>query len=330
MSIKGQRRGLRIVVTIAALAALGSGAESVAEEGWGIRIEPLFVEAYGHDRHVLTVRDGASATDVDVSTDSGPGYHLELRKPAPGWGWGVDFFWFSTPQSVPNRDAAATAAGSPVAFEIPAGSFVSNGPDELLYYRLLEDNDIAAWTLDVYGLKTIRESERRTLRLLAGVRAADFDNDYRAAAGLGTAGGTRLDSSSNYDRMHGPIVGLIASHSRGRHGFELSGSQAIVLGTVDLSSTQSDFVGPFVGEAQAFTDVRTFGQPKDVTIPITELQFKWARELGQRTAFHAGFTAAAWWNVSVPPGVLPTGGQEALDENTIVFFGLLAGIEFGR
>lgn len=317
----------RSILGVTALATLLVGGGRAAGEGLAVRLEPLYVDAVGHDQPVLEVQGGSAAGTYEAATDSGLGYHLEVRKArSDGWGWGVDFLWFTGSQTVGDLDVAG--APGEVVFDIADRQLVSAGAAEPLYYRLLEDNDINVWALDLYGLKTLSERAGRTVTLQAGLRTADFDNDYRAALGVGSIGGVRLDSSSNYDRMHGPLVGLIATYDRGRTGVELAASQSVVFGTVQLSGMQSDFDGFFAGESQEFTSVVVFTREQNVTIPITEVSARWRWGFGAGSAVVAGVTASSWWNVSVPPGVIAAAGREAEDENTITLLGVLLGVEF--
>jgi len=64
----------------------------------------------------------------------------------------------------------------------------------------------------------------------------------------------------------------------------------------------------------------------DVAIPITELRIKWSFRLSDLISLVAGSQASAWFDVSVPPGVVPgEGGDEAFHENTLVSIGLFSG-----
>ena len=63
----------------------------------------------------------------------------------------------------------------------------------------------------------------------------------------------------------------------------------------------------------------------DVVIPITDLGIGWAYSVSTRISLGLGFNTSVWWDVPVPPGITPAdGGDGALRENTIVFFGGLA------
>jgi hypothetical protein len=45
-------------------------------------------------------------------------------------------------------------------------------------------------------------------------------------------------------------------------------------------------------------------------------------------AVGAGVKSSVWWDVQVPPGSVPfLFGDTMLQENTIIFFGMLAGVE---
>jgi hypothetical protein len=49
---------------------------------------------------------------------------------------------------------------------------------------------------------------------------------------------------------------------------------------------------------------------------------KWVYRLSEVFSVGAGVHGSTWWNVPVPPGIVPTqSGTAALDENTLVLFG---------
>ena len=67
----------------------------------------------------------------------------------------------------------------------------------------------------------------------------------------------------------------------------------------------------------------------DVAIPITESRVKWNYEPTRRISLGGGAHTSTWWDVPVPPGVTPTeDGDEALHEDTVIFFGLPSGLKF--
>lgn len=316
-------RGVAAILLLLACAGPGEAAE------WSVEVEPLFLDFSGHDPHVLTVHrmsdDGGQELDrktgVLLETDSGPGYRVRFLSGGERWGWGVDFLWFSSTQETADRTASATG-GEVVSFEIADRTFFSAGPGQELFYRRLEDTDVALWTADVYAARTLAEGDRGELRLLLGLRNGDFDNDYRAAAGVAGVGGTRIDASSNYDRMLGPLVGLRGGFRVGESTFEASLAQSVILGSVELRSRYRDFAGPF-GETPAFFADESFRTEQDVAIPITELDIRWRHEVSRRLAVGLGAHTAIWADVPTPPGVAPLeNGTDTLHENTIVLTGL--------
>jgi hypothetical protein len=67
---------------------------------------------------------------------------------------------------------------------------------------------------------------------------------------------------------------------------------------------------------------------RDIAIPITEFRIKWTCELSRIIGVGLGADTSVWWEVPVPPGVMPLdGGIGILHENTIVFFGVLGAVE---
>ncbi len=327
---------------LALLLAPGTAGPAQAEEegGWSVELGAVYVEAYGHDQHVLTIHeldlDASPPVDdktaVSLDTDDTFAYRGEFQYARKTWGLGVDFFWFVTTQNVAPRRAAAGGPAGPidqVVFEVADRRFTSSRPGEVLFYDLLEDTDLEAWTLDLYGTRVLAEGPESAIRLQLGLRLGDFDNDYRAVVGVEGVGGVRLDASSNYDRMMGPLAGLYGEFHRGRNALEGYFGQSLLLGKVEkLTSMSREFTGPF-SESPAFVASERFRTDQDVAIPITELRLDWRYRITEHLAAGLGAHASAWWDVPVPPGVVPAaGGDQALHENTVVFFGVLAAVKW--
>ena len=194
-------------IALAMVLALALGgparAQSQDEGEWTLQVEALFMEVYGHDQHVLTIHERdfdpipqvENKTAVNIETDSGLGYRGELQYLRNQWGWGVDFFWFNTSQATPNRSAAAGGAFDEVGFEVADRTFTSTDPSQTVFYNVLEDNDLAVWTLDFYAIRTLAEKPQSRIDLQFGIRSGDFDNDYRAVVGIENGGGHRIDAS---------------------------------------------------------------------------------------------------------------------------------------
>jgi hypothetical protein len=235
-------------------------------------------------------------------------------------------------QSAGPLTANAGGGGEEVVFEVADQGFASTGPNQVLFYNVLEDTTIESWTLDLYGLKTVAETPSTTLRLQLGIRSADFDNDYRAVVGIRDLVGARLDASSNYDRMTGPLVGVAGEVRWGKSTLEGYLGQSVVIGSVQLTGQSRQFTGRFdfaEGAVPAFFAEELLRSEQDVAIPITEVRLEWSRKLGEHLAYGAGVHASAWWDVPVPPGVVPgVDGDEALLENTLVFFGVLGSVKY--
>lgn len=188
---------------------------------------------------------------------------------------------------------------------------------------MLEDTDLEMWTLDLYALRTLSESAGGSLSLQLGVRFGDFDNDYHAVAGLQGIEGRRVDASSNYGRMTGPLIGLSGSIPMGRSSLYGYIGQSVIFGSAELSGTVGDFQGPF-SENPAFVSQATFHADDDVAIPITEVRLTWVYNLSGVFSLGAGVHTSTWWDVPVPPGVVPLeNGDAVLDENTLVLFGAM-------
>ena len=331
--------GSTLPAILASALALALGAPPRAQAGeWTLSLQPLYLTISGHDPHVLTVheidRDAGSVQDekraVLLETGNGPAYRGELEYDTGRWTWGFDVFWFSTTQKAADRSASAGGAIDEVVFEVADRSFTSTGPGEVLFYRRLEDTDVALWTADLRATRTLAETADTGIDLVLGLRVGDFDNDYRAVVGIEGVGGRRLDASSNYGRMTGPLVGLTGTVRRGRNTLEGHLAQSALFGDVELTSRAREFSGPFVEtEELAFTRVEVFRADQDVTIPITEARIRWTYQATEHLSLGAGIDTSAWWDVPVPPGIAPIeDGQEALHENTLVFAGALAIVEW--
>ena len=327
----GFRRLMGASVALTLVLTIGPGGPAAAGQ-WTIEVEALQMEAYGHDQHVLTTHDlsfgvgtllSDTQTAVSLDTNSGGAYRGTFLYSRGGkWSWGVDYLWFNTSQDAPDRTAAAAGGGDALSFEIAERFYFSSGPDQVLYHRVLEDTDLAIWTLDLHVRRIVAETADSAVALILGLRVGDFDNDYRAVTGIEGVAGTRQDASSNYGAMYGPIVGFDAEARRGKHRLHGYLSQSVLLGTADLFSRARDFLGPFSAEP-AFLIDEAFAESLDVAIPISELRLGWGYQATRRLGLGLSAIAAAWWDVPVPPGVIPVfDGGQMLNENTIVFFGL--------
>lgn len=320
------------------LAVSGAGAARAADGEWTLLLEPMYMDAYGHDQHVLIIHeiDLGSTPTVDTRTpvtldsESGLAYRFELQRTRGDWGLGLDFFWFNASQGRPSRTAAASApAGSidEVLFEVADRSFTSDDPSEVLLFGVLEDTDIATWTVDLYGMKALVETPQSGLHLQLGLRNADFDNDYHSVVAIQDVAGSLVDASSNYGRMIGPLVGLAGDIRFGRSSIRAYVGQSVVFGTAELRGMTRDFVGP-VSDAPAVVARETFGKDQDVAIPITEFRINWLYPIGEHVALGVSVNTSVWWDVPVPPGVIPIAdGDEVFHENTILYFGLAVAVK---
>lgn len=320
-----------VVLLVAASATSPLGGSARAEDDrWLVRVGPGYVDVQGHDPQILNVDGSATSRSAfRLETESDIGRHLAARyRRGEKWAWGADFSWFTGAQDLPTRTAAG-ADGAPVVFEITDREFVSTSPEQVLFFRRLGDTDLNAWTFDVYASRRLWRGPHGRLQLLVGVRNADFDNDNRFVAGIEDAGGARVDASSNYDRMIGPLVGLELDRAWGKSQFALTLTQSVVQGDVELSVVQSDFSGPFIDGSEEIVNQRDFRQTKSVTIPITDLRVQWTYPATRRLSYGLGLGISRWSDVSVPPGVRPTGSLDTLYESTITLSGLFAGLEFG-
>ena len=319
-------------LAVALLVAAASPALA-AEDRWSIDLEAVSLDAGGNDRIVLADRAvaGGSATQTTHALDSGSalGYRAEVHRTGDRWRFGVDFTIYRTNQEADPRTGAAGGNVAQRIFVVGGGQVVSDSPGERLYYQRLEDTTVELWSADFVASRRIAGGDRNELRLGFGLRAADFDNDYRAVAGIEDVGGLRLDASSNYDRMHGPLVSLSGSLERGRNRFEGYLGQAVVFGDVELTSGLREFTGPPTLDVDAdFPAIRAerFNKVESVTVPMTELRLKWRYRLTDHLALGAGAFLAAWWDLAVPPGVVAGSSLDTRDENTLELYGASGGV----
>jgi hypothetical protein len=321
--------GRCIPIVLALTAAVGTARAA----DWTSSFEAIFMDVYGHDPHVLTILETdpgsvATRTGVALETESKLAYRGEFQYQREVWGLGIDFSWITTGQQL-DRSAAATGAAGDVLFEVAGATFTSSAPGENLYFQRLEDTDLNAWAFDLYAMRRLSGSAASGVAFRFGLRVADFDNDFRAAAGIEGVRGLRIDASSNYGALRGPLIGLTGRFERGHNVFEASIGQSVVFGEAELSNRRRMFTGSFSEEPDpAFVSDGTFRMLQDVAIPMTDLRLEWKYRLGRMVALGLSANASTWWNVSVPPGVVPAeGSAPALHENTLVFSGVGALVE---
>jgi hypothetical protein len=319
---------LSIIVTLIIVGPTHAG-----EGEWSFKLEGIYMNAYGHDQHVLTIHEIDSdlqmddKTAINLEVDADLAYRAEAQYNRGKWGAGIELLWFMTSHTRQSHTAAADGTIDEVVFELAGREIVSEGPDEVLYYNVLEDTDLATWSVDIYGIRTLLDNEGSSLDLQFGLRQTDFDNDYRAVAGIQDDSGVRLDGSSNYGAMYGPRIGLAGRIKHGRNNIEGYFGQAVILGSTELGSMSRAFTG--TPDAPVYTDQWTLHSDRDVAIPVTEFRLKWTYSITKNIAAGVGANTSAWWDVPVPPGVIPgDDGHDALHENTIVFFGMLGAVEF--
>jgi hypothetical protein len=212
-------------------------------------------------------------------------------------------------------------------FEAADRRFVSGDAGEVLIFAVLEDTDIIAWTADLYALRNLAQEPNATLQLQFGLRNADFDNDFHSVVALENVGGALYDASSNYPRMIGPLAGLAGEVRLGRSSIRGYLGQSLIFGTAELSNDVSDFTGP-VGAASDVVAREVFHREQDVAIPITEFRLNWLYPLGRHVALGLSANTSVWWDVPVPPGLMPAlDGNRVFHANTIVYFGLAAAVQ---
>jgi len=322
-----------LVLGVVICAAWGLPA-SAGEGRWSIQLEGVYTDAAGHDPHVLSLHEIDFANGIDratgtlLETESDLGFRVRAEYARGNWTWGFANWVFYTEQSTPEISRSADS-GTTLALEVPGSIFVSSGPDEVLFYRVLEDTSVQTWTVDLYATRRLVENDAGKLGLKLGVKFGDFDNDYRTAAGIAGTEGVRFDASSNYGRMTGPLLGIVGDLPLGRSSLRGSLTQSVIFGDVDLSMMTREFVGPF-GESPEFVSETTFATTANVAIPVSELELEWLYPVWSHLAFGVGVSASAWWDVPVPPGVSVSTGVNALAENTIVYMGVsgIVRIEF--
>ena len=290
---------IRMTILLTLVAASAVGFTWAEEDRWKFRFQPVYMTAFGHDQHVLNIYENdldgspvSTRTGVNLSTDTGLAYRLEAQYAWNRWDLGFDFLWFVTSQSGAGRSAAPGGDVDEVVFEIAGRSYASGDPSDVLYFSLLEDNDLAMWTFDLYGSRILMETPESELRLRLGLRIGDFDNDYRSAAGIEGVAGTRLDRSSNYAALIGPAVGLTGVLHRGNHSFHGSFGQSVLIGTADLFGTVQDFTGPF-SETPAVFNLERIYRAQDVAIPVTEIRLGYRYRLSEHFAVNAGINSSA-------------------------------------
>ena len=327
---------------IAVVAMCVAGGAIAAEDGeWTLLLEPMYMDATGNDRQVLSVRqidldatpsmDTVSPVALDTEGKLTNRFTIQYSRASwDDWTLGFDVIFFGSAQGRPSHTAAADGPSGPidqVVFEVADRSFASNDADELLSFKVLTDTDIAAWTADVYAIKTLAGTPERQLGLLLGLRNADFDNDYHGIAGIDGVNGTLIDASSNYDRMLGPLVGVIGEIQLGKNTLTGYIGHSVVFGSTNLSRTVSDFTGP-ASEPLTIVAQESFRRIQDVSIPITEFRITWLHPISRRLSLGLTANSSIWSDVPVPPEIEPGSVGGGLDRSTIVFFGIGAAVQF--
>ena len=309
---------------------------------WTLRLEPTWVDPYGNDRHVLTIHESNTGTTpttermtaIDLELERTLQMALGLRRMGGSSGWGMDIWWYGATVQGIGLNGAGDAT-TPLTYEADTQTYTSNAPATVLYYILREDNRLEVWTADFFYIRTLGSSADASVEIQAGVRFGDFDNDYRSALGIQGVEGTFLDASSNYPRMMGPLVGLNVRFRHDRSRIEAYIGQSLIVGRAELQSQNRHFNGPFSEVPEPTFDAEThFHDWLQVAVPITELRLRYTFELTDRWAVGAGASTSAWLDVSVPPTSVPPQGNAgaALQENTVVFYNILAHVEwrFGK
>lgn len=331
------RTGTAAQAVVPLMFMLGAADVARAEDGeWSLLLEPMYMDAFGHDQHVLTIHsrdlnstpplDGAEPVTLDTDNGLAPRFELQYRR--ADWTFGIDFFWFDSAQGRPTRSAAASAAAfEEIDFVVADRTFTSDTPGEVLFFEVLEDTDIINWTADLYAIRQLAETPNGSLGLQFGLRNADFDNDYHHQVGIENVGGSRFDSRSNYPRMIGPLLGLSGSVDLGRGSLRGYLGQSLIFGTATLDNRIIDFVGP-VTDPPTASATEFFGKEQDVAIPITEFRINWLYPLGRLISVGVSANTSIWWDVPVPPGLVPMpGGNEVFHEDTIIYFGLALAVK---
>lgn len=316
--------GARSGVIALLCAFAGGGGGSALAATWSVEVAPAYVTVEGHDPDVLAVRRGGMAESVALATDDALGYRAGVLWDRGAWSYGLDFFIHRTDQS-----AGPLQAGG-ASLELPHRSFTAAGPGQDLYFRTLEDTTVELWVLDLTARRRLGGGSPT---LIFGLRNADFDNDYRAIAGLGDVGGTRLDASSNYSRMMGPLVGIAGAMERGRHRLGVDLRASVVFGDIELSRALRDFSGPpgaFAGppeEVPATPEEHVIARTDSIEVPMADLRLWWEIRLGSSWAIGASAGGTAWFDLAVPPGVDPS-RPDALEETTLVPYDIAATVRW--
>ncbi len=337
-------RRLRLVsgtICTAMMAFAGATAANAQDQtGWTLLFEPMVMDGFGHDQQVLNITEidstssptRATSRPASLNTEAGLALRFELEWNRSGdWDYGLDGFLFRASRGRPARTAASDGPSGPsdqVVFDAWNRSYGSSSPDEALFFDVLGDTDIAIWTIDAYAIRTLMGSDERRLRLIMGVRSGDFDNDFHGQAGIQDVAGSFYDTSSNYDLMMGPLLGISGETSSGSNTFRGYIGQSVLFGSAQLTHTTTDFAGPPTDPPTNVSAQEIFSRDIDAVIPITEFRLNWLRPINERLSLGIAANVSIWWDVSVPPGVVPATEADRSNENTIVFFGVGAALKF--
>jgi hypothetical protein len=341
MRTDGILRFLWVSACTVVIAFAGANVANAQDQtGWTLLFEPMIMDGFGHDQQVLSMVETdstsspmrATSRPASLDTEAGLAFRFELEWNRSGdWDYGLDGFLFSASRGRPKRTAASdgpSGANDQVVFNAWDRSYESSSPDEMLFFDVLGDTDVAVWTIDAYAIKTLVDSEERRVRLTMGVRSGDFDNDFHGQAGVQDVGGSFYDASSNYDLMIGPLLGISAEMSSGSNTFRGYIGQSVLFGNAQLTHITTDFSGPPTDPPTNVSALETFSRDINAVIPITEFRLNWLKPINERLALGVAANVSIWWDVSVPPGVVPATEADRSNENTIVFFGIGAALRF--
>jgi len=206
-------------------------------------------------------------------------------------------------------------------------------------------SQLDVWSADIYGFHRVVDKETLSVDVRLGAKLGSLDVATDTDHSLAPCGdschvGMRLDTSAKSKVLAGPYLAAAATARFGRVRVEGQVAQSVLFGDVDYRTVGESYWND--GGESSFSR-KIVDKSKSVTMPVTEVDLKVLYDLNEFFSAGVGVYAGVWWNAKVPrntdPGSVelggdpfdleffPTAAQGDLDEEHIVFMGILATLQ---
>lgn len=329
-----------VYVALIGVAGLLSNSQATAApiNGWSLQVDPMYMEVFGNDIHAVDITgttfgppEQSSTEGVDLEMDGDFAIRGEIRYMANQWGFGANGFWFNPDGDIDRVVTLGAFDEVDLTFpqDLLGGATLPLDGDQAV---LRGDNDLEVWSADFYGIRTLAEKPASNIHMLAGLKIGGLETDFRGRGELGTTAAgvftvtdrATSDAWSDTNTLVGPLIGVAADATYGRHRVKGLLQQSMLFGDVDLSHRLVTDFG-----ADGVTDeVAIFRKTEDVGIPVTELQVKYLYDVTPDVSLGFGGFGSVWWDAPVAPGTdLSASIFGQAHEETLVFLGAMGSIE---